>query len=1050
MWYPIAGINDAGGHLQHWHAFQERRVSLGDLSPFPQCHEYDSFHIDAIVDNGDGTCTITDGSKDWTFGGGARKMWTEGIVGTDWPGWARPPFDVVLDADRTAQPGLSQPDWRTVFQAHVYSQPSATQIRFTFNIAKYCAELNITLGSLVGRTGWFLRSSGDNWTRGPIPWPNAPHWTMGVVTASAAGTLTSDREVRHPKAIIGQQVVYLAGGTMQRGTVATADPTTRVVTFTATTAPPVVGQEFYVIAPGAYFQFGRAAGTAQRAYAGLKGLYIAHDYPATNGTTTVGKPRLTEPVMYGEDPGSCPPFATDETLYVDDDGLDVDYYIGYANQCSAGDEFLAPNWWNCYRALWCGLYRLAVNFEPYGAADGLPHAVPTFSYATFLYAAGINPHAGTCGTHSGTTMPCALGVPHTPINLWWSIVDADGVVLISGYERAYNGSTINGTFSAVHDGKTVKASTGPTRVVERAFDAFYDVTYFLPDILAGSPVLPPTDANPGRYVTIPKADHYLRADLATGQISRSTLSRDQFGEKHVARFVGHRKMDPGFPLILPSSATELAPYHNNAYVGLRTPEVQARIDASRAGAATGGSARRVVDADRDWDAVDFMPATNGKTHAFIASGGGTTSCVVPGAAGTGFWDATRYPGGQPFAGFCFEVITNGNQLGDPTNFNDPAAVIEKRLIATGTTGGTLTWAEPTSVTVGGKACRIVEPFVLNPLKDRPVTLRSPGGAKTTLTIEGSHGDTLFIPNPAGFVVGPATRYRIDEAKVNDTFIRVAGKWVTTSNFGADERYPGVNFQAEASSNQPDKVHEYGLPHAMDVTFDGPNPTGCLEWQQALAVLKEFPVSWGWEDPANNNRDASWHNETTNYGDWASHVISGDGSGNPAYYNHNTNTVSGAPFAHWLANGTFTPWDGSTWQTGPGWSGRVNRQFNRAIAFPPHTPFAKTILFYNYAERFGSNSSTPAPSPTVATGAFDANGDPVAENAFRFWSSKSATTADVTSDPLGSLAVPNDAGAPAKAELPSGAFFGDSGSVSHRAGYTVTNVWVACRPAYVFG
>jgi hypothetical protein len=50
-----------------------------------------------------------------------------------------------------------------------------------------------------------------------------------------------------------------------------------------------------------------------------------------------------------------------------------------------------------------------------------------------------------------------------------------------------------------------------------------------------------------------------------------------------------------------------------------------------------------------------------------------------------------------------------------------------------------------------------------------------------------------------------------------------------------------------------------------------------------------------------------------------------------------------------------------------------------------------------------------------------------------------TTGDALSIPLGSLAVPNDAGDPDDSELPAGSAAGNSGNVNHRRGYTVTDV-----------
>jgi hypothetical protein len=54
----------------------------------------------------------------------------------------------------------------------------------------------------------------------------------------------------------------------------------------------------------------------------------------------------------------------------------------------------------------CTLFYQPVDYD--GAAAFLP-----FGIGTWFYFAGINGHSGTVGTHTGTSMPCVLGVPFT-------------------------------------------------------------------------------------------------------------------------------------------------------------------------------------------------------------------------------------------------------------------------------------------------------------------------------------------------------------------------------------------------------------------------------------------------------------------------------------------------------------------------------------------------------------------------------------------------------------------------------------------------------------
>lgn len=847
-----AALNDRKFVDQFWFSIAERMQATGADSPFPQVHAYDAFTITAIADNGDGTFTLTDASKDWTFAGGARKKWTEGIVGTDWPDWARPPFDVVIDADRTGA-GRSEPDPRAVIQAPIASQPSATQVVCTFDLARAIREGGIaSVASLVGRRGWVIRTGGDNYTRGFVRWPNARHYAYGRVhgvavdTTAVTTTLTSDRALQHADVLVGKEVLYLdSGNRLRRHAITAVDAVANSLTFAGTSNPPVVEitpplREFYVVDAGGYWQWDREGGPVQAAHAGLTTNYYAHSTTDDDETVAVGMPRLTYPVRYAQTLDACP---IDPEMVVlrndpDTDGVDVDYYVPYDNACGAGDYFVQPNWWQCWRALWSAAFQLAPHFvKPIdydGAAD-----ISDFTAATWLYYAGINIHAGTCGTHSGTTMPCALGVPHTPVTLWWTIVNAAGKPIASGYEQAYDGATINGDFAALHDGKTVYASTGPTRICARAFATMRDVVYFVPDTDGDPPAAQtPSETYPGTWTTLAASTHYLTSDH-DGYVGQSALARHAFANGHFARYVGHRLHDPGFPVRLPADTeSPLAAWHNNAYVGRRQPTVESRIASAMSGTATGGSATRIEVAGVDFDALDFPDATNGLAHNFTAASGSTTGCTVPGVSGSTLWASGRFPGfAGPFVGFCVEFLMSGS------TFADPAAVIEKRPIATGTTGGVIAWAEATSVSTHGLTARIIEPRVLNPWNGLTVTLTNPDGTTGTATITGSHGDTLFITDP-DLVVGEGTSYGIARPRIGDVFKRVSGAWVTTSGMGADGRYGGSTFRDDAAANLEDLYVEYGLPLPTDVTFA--TVTGPQQLYDAINVLTDLrggPTAW---------------------------------------------------------------------------------------------------------------------------------------------------------------------------------------------------------------
>jgi hypothetical protein len=1032
------------------HAVRLRAIGAGAETFADQTWVYDSGTITSATDAGSGNVTIGDSTKTWTFliSGTPHMRWTEATPGSngiaDWD-WGS--YDLVIEAP---DPDYT-PDPRKVLQGFISAQPDATHVTVSMGLATRITEGRLAaVGDVVGRKYWILRAGGSNWTRGYFDQPNDPAVRFGRVqgvavdTGAATTTLTSDRAITD--VAVGQEVLYRdAGDVMRRQTVTGVDAAARTIVWAGTSDPPVVEvaptplREFYAVAAGAVWVWGASGGTANTAYAGLRGAnYLAHG--TDDEVTTASCPTLTYDFTYGQDAGT-PAFPVPiEIFNRPEDGRDIDLWYPQDNAWGTRDTFVNArmhksirDWWSDLMG-YCTRYVKPINY-------GGEAVIPEFSIATWLYYAGVNPHAGTAGTHTGTSMPCALGVPHTPITLWWSIVGADGAVLISGYEDGYDGSTLNGAFSAAHDGKAVYASTGPTRPVPKRFGRMFDVAYFEPAV-DGDPAAAQTPSNtyPGTWRLRLKSTHYRMSD-DDHVTSDSTLARHAIADGDYARLTGDNRDEPGFAALIPDSGDEpLGPYINRAYVGTRAKTTQSRIVASRSGTATaGGSTVRIVDASKNWLAVDFYPAFNGCTHAFTPASGSTTGCTVPGVSGTALWAAGRFETGGPMVGFTVEVITNGAALADPADFSDPLAVIEKRLIATGTTAGVLTWTEATSVSVAGKACRIREPAVLNrwrsnnvpyvaDVEDHCVTVTHPDGTTATVAILGNHDDTLFVdtlPFPA--VAGCS--YAIHEPQMSGVFLRDSGQWVTTADAGADPRYTatGAVFRADARHNKEDMFYERGLYRPGDEPL---TPVCLGEIVAAVNVLDMVKVTGTWIDTTANKRGpAAWHNVATSYADWSGPVVNGSSSepSNTAYYLYNgpVNTTA-APRAKWLASAVWT-WTGSAWVLSSGYTGSVERNFNHFQVTLPANVYPKSITFYDLAAPLGD---------------FDPNDDAVANGLWTEWSTGGGTSGTVTSSQLGSLNVPNDTGAPPAPGV-AGTTPGQSGTSSLERGYEVVDAIATC-------
>lgn len=802
-------------------------------------HVYDTFTITAIVDNGDGTFTITDSSKAtdpiWAATSGwptSPPRWFEWDATLSGPSWAWPSYDVVLDL-----PCFSAGrDPRGVIQAHIVAANGATTLTVS-NLAEFITSRACpSLASLVGHSGKIIRRDGVNWTRGWPDWPNSVVYASGVVKSSGVGTLTSKNALRHLP-LIGKDILYRdVANVLQRGRI------TKVVggitpTYTGTTALAAVDGEFFVVDANAYFQWGRKSMTIHGFYRGLREGYWAH-VPHDNSIGVAYMPAFrSAPLSLGTVAGFCPSPETQDVYY-------IDFWIDHDIICEGDrDRPLEPDALKTIGMWWQVLGNIIGNFaEPDTDFDSASGIGP-WTEATWLYYANINPLSGTAGTHTVTGLPISLSVPYTPINIIYTVLTINGGIVTSG-TGLYDGTELSGSFTAASDGLTVIASLGPTRVVPRRFSRMYDQWFFKPAVqdLGGGPVaiIPPTDVDPGTWLFIPKSTHYLAASANGGFVAESELAIDAINEDDLARYVGQQYSDPG---LIPNFVASLpmdpiVPFYHNSHVGTRSQLVQAQIDGSKVGIATGGSRRRTIATDRDWLSVDFYGPTNGLTHTGTGGAGSSTTQLVDATkAGTGLWAASRFviagfPNG-PLTGFTIEWLITGS------SFDDPNAVIEKRLVKTGNgVTGTLIWDEALPVSGFGLNYRIVEPLVLNRWAQRKVQVfkpdpSSPGASlRDELILDGNCGDTLFHPE-AVFAIDNTTRFRIIDPPCGGIWKRHLGQWIVPT--GTDPRAPNPKFKAAQSFNCEDHVHRYGKPLPIDDT-----PSFLIGWEElirAFVVMK---------------------------------------------------------------------------------------------------------------------------------------------------------------------------------------------------------------------
>lgn len=883
--------------FQYFSAARERlNATPGGQHGIRMAWIYDTFTITSIVDNGDGTYTLTDSGKpsdpNWALTSGwpvSPARWvTWDASGTGTP-WAESSYDVVIDAPCASE----GPDPRKVIQAPITASTVDT-VTVTGLAERVTERTCASIASLVGRRCFIVKRNGVNWTRGYPQWPNDVVYASGIVADAVAGHLDSDRGLNHTP-LTGKDVLYRdVSDVLQRGRITAS---ANGLDYTGTTGIADVDGAFFVVDADGYFQWGRKGGVFMSFYGGSTEGYLGHS-PHDDTLQTVGMPLLSVDLSLGTVAGFCPSPSSYPIF-------DLDFWLDQDEVCAgASDEPLNPDIWRTLRGLWNLYIQLCVYFvDPARSLEG-GVSIPLFTVAQWFAAAGINSQTTAAGTYDNinTRMPVSLTVPFTPYDVWFACVDTHGNVLASGV-GTYDGTyLVGGGLSDACNGMTIIVSLGPTRYVPRRFARLYDVNFFLPADHFGFLVIPPSDVDPGQWNIRAKSDHYLAAST-TGFVADSEHAIDAFANGDLARYVGENFYDPGLnPNFTSDSTDPLIPYYDYAHTGTRAKATQSAIDASKSGRASSGSTRHLTDADKDWLSVDFYPASNGLTHTGTGGGGSSTTQLVDASkAGTGLWASARFPGfSGPLVGFTVEFLISGS------DFDDPNAVIEKRIVSSGDgTTGTLGWDEALSVSADGLAYQIVEPMILNRWAGRKLKLSGTTADPTltdTVTITGNDGDTLFFP-AASFTVDEGTSYSIIDPRCGRVMRRVSGAWTDTAPTEIDARAPNPNFKSDPNNNLEDHVVRYGLPLPMDVT-----PDFFVFWNQLYTAIKllwktRHDINWT-NDPGTGPEDNSksitaGNEEDWPQGGWTSGTVSG---------NYDTSFCE----FEYLADGNTFPTDEQSW------------------------------------------------------------------------------------------------------------------------------------------
>lgn len=974
-----------------------------------------------------GVSQVTVGGVTYTQFQDATKTWsTTPKRWVDWdpsPALTPPPhYDIIItDCDPkkvVRTPIIDQIDDHTV------NGTDLTQ-RVTERVIPSIASLNGKKYYIIGRgqlAGWSER----------IPeWPNDRIWGTGITDSAVAGTIMFKRAVFKDNPVGYDILFFNSAQVLQRGRVTARTATS--ITFTGTTGIAVATERFFLVAVDGLFQWDythgpRIAGPLFAPHRGAKDSYWSHR-PLSENLEAVSVPKLTTTIQQGA--VGFPPTDTifvlgdEDPLTPFDDGYNPDILLNAGYNLADWMRYDVAKGFRFVQAEILRIMRTGTFILPsWGGGSQSPF---NGSVATLFNYAGINSQSATSTGHDGAGLNVSLTVPWTPIRLEFAVIGTSGEVMFADSAN-YDGTQISGSFFTTdHDGKTVVVTLGYGRMPLKDFERFDAATVFVADVdLDGNAVDPPTEAFPGEYVTFPASTHY-RVATDAGTTGESTEARDAIAAGDIARYVGQQFADPTTPDLATASPSVQTIYRDHGVDKLRAPRTQKKLNQAKSGKATGGGLRFLIDTKKDWYNVDFYGSDVVRYETGTFTSGSTTSGTDTTKAGNAFWEGVER--GERWIDFPVEVIVNPGDLIVADNFDDPAAIVEKRLIVSHTGasegGTTVGFNGAFSVSVNGLPYRIPDLKRLRRYKGRPIKLRKPDLANpgmsltTTATIAGNADDHQFFTADLPWPIDDTTTYTITDPTPGGIWKRNAGNtaWDKPDPTTTDPRQPHPYFHANQSENLADKLplQRYGLMCNMDAgALEVCNQLyTLLNVMQKTAVIPTYTSdSTGGTTYANNLKEADLGGEVVRT--WAT-----AGSDLSDAWDAATATASPAtpPHAQTVASEFKSDGDFSTGVTS---TASATRAFSYAQVdlATPACPIIRNVTTYIYptidgADHGDGEITYDDESPGLDGSEisqreyhFNANGDGVS---FRHWSpigTQTGTTAErVVSAIIGNAALP---------------------------------------------
>jgi hypothetical protein len=301
------------------------------------------------------------------------------------------------------------------------------------------------------------------------------------------------------------------------------------------------------------------------------------------------------------------------------------------------------------------------------------------------------------------------------------------------------------------------------REYPRTFRYAYGKTCFVPSDDGTSVILPPTDTDPGEWITRFPSSTYAEHDpygiVYEGAVAfvngeKARYVGDNFGDPNVRDGLGEVPATAIEVLVTPQPAVK---YYSNFYRGTLEPGNEAARTAVMAGTVTSNVGSTVNIGTSLWRGGYYTNVSG------TATGGSVTTLFDSVYNGNGFWS----PLTGRWAGFIVEVVTSSGY--------------EKAVItASDQTPAKLTFAPAISSTASGRGYRIREPkWERDEFAGRPIRFMSADSTSTITATIGHHDDyTIFITSSIGANMA-GWSYSITEMQYGDVY-QWAGSWTTLS------------------------------------------------------------------------------------------------------------------------------------------------------------------------------------------------------------------------------------------------------------------------------